>query len=159
MDIAMTNPTGMGFDFAHDATDLIISDGLKELLINALFRDARAPLDLLNPDEDPRGHWSTDLTGDTPDGSLLWLLRREKITPDMPHRVADLMEKACAFMVSATEGPAAPVVRVQASCQKANQRGRIEGSLILDLNQTQQQRRFTVVYDPINQLYTVQEVA
>jgi len=159
MDIAMTNPTGTGFDFAHDGTDLIISDGLLELLINTLFRDARAPTEILEPGEDPRGHWSTDLEGDTPDGSLLWTLRREKITPNMPYRVAELMEKACAFMITATEGPAEPVVKIQASCKKANQRGRIEGELILFLNQSLEQRRFSVIYDPINQEYNVKEVA
>ena len=155
----MVNISGSGFDFGHDGYDLVMDDGLVTMLIHALFRDGRAPEGALAPGEDRRGHWASGFEANSPDGSWFWLLRREKITPDMPYRVAELLEKACAFMVAATEGPAAPVSHVRANCYKAAIRGRIEGGLILFLGQSLEQRRFTIVYDFQNEQYQLKETA
>ncbi len=158
MDLAMSNMSGSGFDFAHDGTDLVVDDGLVTLLIHALFRDGRAPDDILPPGEDRRGHWASGFEENSPDGSWLWLLSREKITPDMPHRIAELIEKACVFMITATEGPAAPVSQVRATCYKSARRGRIEGELIVFLNQSLEQRRFAIVYYIQGNQYQLKEI-
>lgn len=149
---------GGGFDFAHDGTDLVIDDGLLTALAHSLFRDGRAPAGALREGEDPRGHWSTSLEPGAPDGSLLWLLRREKITPDMPARVAAVMERACAWMISATTGPAAPVTRILAQCRKAERRGRIDGTLEVGLRHALAPRRFRIVYDDVSRTYSVKEI-
>lgn len=161
MDFAFQSVDG-GFDFVHDGVDLVIDDGLRSALIHSLFRDARAPEDavargLLNAGDDPRGHWFSGIEAGTPDGSLLWLLKREKITPDMPYRVAEKLEQACAWMIETTTGPTAAVVAVRALCQKSARRGRIEGTLTLTLSSAPTLRRFELVYDPDRNVYDLQE--
>ncbi len=159
MDIAFSNPGKTGFDFATDGSDLIVSDGLVEMLIHALFRDGRAPQDAIPAGTDPRGHWATALSANAPDGSLLWLLSREKITPDMPHRVRETLEDACAFMIEETEGPAADVIGVEAIARKAEHRGRIEAQLNIYLSRRAIPRRFALVYDTANHRYEFEEIA
>ncbi|WP_085908472.1 phage GP46 family protein [Kiloniella majae] len=158
-DFAFENPTGKGFDFAHDGNDLVLGDGLLTSLIHALFRDGRAPRDRVGVGEDRRGHWSTSLSENKADGSLLWLLRREKITPDMPHRVAEILEQACDFMVRSTEGPTAPVTRVRAVANRSAQRGRIDAELIVYLGLNLEQRRFNIVYDINSGQYQLKETS
>ena len=160
-DLAFTNPKGGGFDFAANGADLVLSDGLVELLIHGLFRDGRAPASQIGADEDPRGHWSSGLDPQAADGSLLWLLEREKITPDMPARVEEIISKALDFMVRATTGPAASVVGVNARAQKASPsgvpvRGRIDAQVILQFD-SGQLRRFGLVHDRQNNSYSVRE--
>jgi len=157
-DFAFTNTDGSGFDFAHDGTDLVLGDELETALIHSLFRDGRAPDDLIKPGDDPRGHWSTNLTDDAPDGSLLWLLQREKITPDMPARVADILKNACLWMVGGRDGGFDYVTGVDANCQKAATRGRIEGTLTILLSTAPFNRRFNIVYDDISNQYQFKEI-
>lgn len=158
MDIAFENRNGTGFDFATDGYDLLVGDGLINMLIHALFRDARAPEGTIPTGTDPRGHWATGLTADAPEGSLLWRLSREKITPDMPHQVSETLEQACQFMVEDTEGDARNVTSVRAIGQKASHRGRIEAQLNVYLSGVATPRRFTFVYDPATKRYELEEI-
>lgn len=159
MDIAFSNPSRTGFDFATDGSDLVVGDGLVEMLIHALFRDGRAPENSIPAGTDPRGHWASALSANAPDGSLLWLLSRETITPDMPFRVTETLEDACGFMIEETEGPAAQVVGVEATAQKAEHRGRIEAQLNIYLSRRAIPRRFALVYDTANHRYEFEEIA
>lgn len=72
----------------HDG--LSLDEGLVSMVIICLFTDARASSDDIIPDgtDDPRG-WPGDTFSDSPWGSKLWLLDREKLTEDVRQRVAD----------------------------------------------------------------------
>ncbi|EMO4249235.1 phage GP46 family protein [Citrobacter freundii] len=72
----------------HDG--LSLDEGLVTLVIICLFTDARASSDDVIPDGsgDPRG-WPGDTFSDSPWGSKLWLLDREKLTEDVRQRVED----------------------------------------------------------------------
>lgn len=159
MDIAFAAPTKTGFDFATNGTDLVVGDDLITMLIHALFRDGRAPDGTINEGQDPRGHWASALTANAPDGSLLWLLMREKISPEKPRQVAQALEAACAFMIDETEGAAADVVGVSAFAQKAGHRGRIEAQLTLQLTGARRTKRYGFVYDTATQSYDLKELA
>ncbi len=150
------------YDWQVKNGDLVIGDGLLTLHINAIFRDGRAPVDdpRLQPGEDRRGYWAKALLPDAPDGSLLWLIRREKITPAKPTEVARCLQNACAFMIDETSGPAADVVRVEAIAEKdSNVRGRIVASLTTYLSNGQPPLRTEFIYDPENNDYRLKEVS
>lgn len=67
--------------------DLVVDSGVVTAVLAALFTDARASADDdLPPGADLRGHWGDTFT-DAPLGSLLWLVNREKITPDLIPRI------------------------------------------------------------------------
>ncbi|ELM3734793.1 phage GP46 family protein [Edwardsiella piscicida] len=72
----------------HDG--LSLDDGLVTLVLICLFTDARADVDDEIPDGsgDPRG-WPGDTFSDSPWGSKLWLLEREKLTESVRQRVED----------------------------------------------------------------------
>ncbi|WP_035605135.1 phage GP46 family protein [Edwardsiella tarda] len=72
----------------HDG--LSIDDGLVTLVLICLFTDARADVDDEIPDGsgDPRG-WPGDTFSDSPWGSKLWLLEREKLTESVRQRIED----------------------------------------------------------------------
>ncbi len=72
----------------HDG--LSLDDGLVTLVLICLFTDARADADDEIPDGsgDPRG-WPGDTFSDSPWGSKLWLLEREKLTESVRQRVED----------------------------------------------------------------------
>ena len=65
---------------------LAIDNGLRTAILISLFSDARAPEGAALPEEsdDRRGWWGDDFPADpsrrVETGSLLWLLRRSKIT-------------------------------------------------------------------------------
>lgn len=92
--IFQTSPNA-GFDIGISGNDLQGDEGLQTAVVISLFTDARADESVDQStvgDDDPRGWWG-DL-GD-PDGvnygSLLWTLRREKIT----NRTLALAEEYC----------------------------------------------------------------
>jgi phage gp46-like protein len=159
MDIAFHNVDGAGFDFTHDGNDIVLNDGLVTALIHSLFRDARAPEGSIPREEDPRGHWTSVIDRDAPDGSLIWLLSREKITPDMPYRVVEILEKSCAWMIPIQTGPAAPVLSVTARANKSEGRGRVDAELILTLSHAPRERRFHLIYDSQARRYQFEEVS
>lgn len=72
----------------HDG--LSLDDGLVTLVLICLFTDTRADADDEIPDGsgDPRG-WPGDTFSDSPWGSKLWLLEREKLTEAIRLRVED----------------------------------------------------------------------
>lgn len=72
----------------HDG--LSLDDGLVTLVLICLFTDSRADADDEIPDGsgDPRG-WPGDTFSDSPWGSKLWLLEREKLTESVRLRVED----------------------------------------------------------------------
>lgn len=72
----------------HDG--LSLDDGLVTLVLICLFTDARADVDEELPDGsgDLRG-WPGDTFSDSPWGSKLWLLEREKLTESVRLRVED----------------------------------------------------------------------
>ena len=157
-DIAFINLDGNGFDFATDGYDLVLSDGLVEGLIHSIFRDGRAPDSVIPVGDDPRGHWASGLEDDAPDGSLLWLFAREAITPGMPHRVADALKNACAWMIDSKDGVFASVTGIEAEAVKAARRGRIDATLTVLLSSEPYSRQFRIVYDPASRRYELKEV-
>lgn len=157
MDFALTMKDGTGFDLAHDGTDLVLDDGLVTGLIDSIFTDARAPDGAVPNGVDPRGHWMSTYDPSMPDGSLLWLMNREKITPDMPYRVAEALAAACAWMEKATSGPAQHVVHVRAVSEKAAVRGRINAGLTVELDRAPFIRRFAITYDLDGRTFALEE--
>ena len=118
-DIALlvSNPTDLsaGDDFTFDigllGADLASDDGMETAVILSLFTDARADDDDVLPvaGGDRRGWWG-DAYADTPGdvmGSKLWLLEREKQTPDVLVRADQYAQDALAWMI--TDGVAATI--------------------------------------------------
>ncbi|WP_211369165.1 phage GP46 family protein [Roseospira navarrensis] len=103
--------------------DLVADDGLRTAVIVSLFSDRRARPDDTMPDQRPdadqdrRGWWGDALPptiggrvfiGDRI-GSRLWLLQREKITPETLARHRDAIREALAWMTDAAVGLARSV--------------------------------------------------
>lgn len=91
------------FDIALDGPDLATDDGLRTAVIVSLFSDARARDDDVIPDgtTERRGYW-TDvfslIAGDA-FGGRLWLLAREKQTPDVLLRAEGYAREALQWMI------------------------------------------------------------
>ncbi|MDV7340965.1 phage GP46 family protein [Terasakiella sp. A23] len=160
MDFAMINTSSGAFDFETDGTDLVISEGLLEAVINSIGRDGLAPEGLLPTGEDRKGHWSSALTDEEKpaDGSLIWTLRQRKITAQLPYEVSEMLENCCAWMVNDEDGVAASVSKVRAACEKASRRGRLDAELILYLKESDEQRRFSILFDLQNNKYFIKEL-
>lgn len=94
------NDAGHG-DLRLSGADLATDDGLGAAVLVSLFTDARARADeLLEGDDDRRGWWGDVLNGDGEEtGSKLWLLRREKQTPEVPARASALAREALQWML------------------------------------------------------------
>lgn len=78
MDVALELSGGVA-DIVVEGGDLRLDRGLRTAVLVSLFCDARAPLEDIPADSDPRGWWAQD--ADDPWGSRLWLLGRAKRTP------------------------------------------------------------------------------
>jgi len=90
-------------DLALFDGDLATEDGIKTAVIISLFTDARASDDDILPAGVTwrRGCW-TDLLGNDPTdiiGSKLWLLSREKMTPNLYRRAEDYARDALNWML------------------------------------------------------------
>lgn len=90
------------FDFGGgvkiESGDLLSDSGLTTSILLSLFVDGRASNDELPDGEtDYRGHW-TDSDADR-HGSLLWTLRREKITPEVILKAKGYTEKALQWII------------------------------------------------------------
>lgn len=89
-DIALLwDNTAFAADLALQSGQLVTDDGLRTAIIISLFTDARAPdgVELPEANDDRRGWWGNAYAADgtltekgREIGSLLWLLRRSKIT-------------------------------------------------------------------------------
>ncbi len=95
--------TGRLLDLRVAAPDLAIDgDGLQTAVIVSLFTDRRVEPEELPPGEsDRRGWWGDVLNRDAGAlrGSRLWLLRREKRTPEVLQRARAYAEEALAWLV------------------------------------------------------------
>lgn len=102
-DVAM-QMSEFGGDLVISGLDLARDDGLQSSVIISLFTDRRAdgeqlPAEL--PQDDKRGYWGdvrTEVAGDQT-GSLLWLLAREKQTPQTMSRAVQYCRAALAWML------------------------------------------------------------
>ncbi len=89
-------------DLQFDGALLAQDEGLETAILHSLFTDARAPKGQELPfgNTGRRGWWG-DLTlpneGDQY-GSLLWLLRREKQTPEVLRRAEEYCRQALAWL-------------------------------------------------------------
>lgn len=101
-DIAWTWDADKSFDISLCCNDIPLTDSLQSAVLISLFSDARAPDDVELPaGEDRRGWWGdnyADIEGDA-DGSLLWLLRREKQTPQVLQRARTYARQALTWML------------------------------------------------------------
>ncbi len=82
--------------------DLTVDTSLKTAIVLSLFTDARAlPDDPLPTGDDPRGWWGDMLSSYENDrlGSRLWLLGREKQTPETLERAKEYAEEALAWLL------------------------------------------------------------
>lgn len=90
------------FDLAIVNDDLELEDGLRTAVLLSIFTDARADEDEL-PDTEPerRGWWADVLADDDTQktGSKLWLLAREKDTPDLLPRLEECFRAALQWLL------------------------------------------------------------
>jgi phage gp46-like protein len=103
--IAWDNVLFGGGDFEIENSDLAADNGLETAAIISLFSDRRARDDdlLLDVDNiDKRGWWGDDVLpiveGDKI-GSRLWLLLREKTTPETLTRAKEYIREALQWMI------------------------------------------------------------
>lgn len=89
-------------DLALVDGDLATDAGLRSAIVLSLFTDRRARDDDALPQEgaDRRGWWA-DALGDENDqiGSRLWLLGREKMTPEMIAKAQEYAEEALNWLI------------------------------------------------------------
>ncbi len=83
-DIAVHH-NGYAIDVQRAGVFIQADNSLYSEVVIRLFTDRRAPDDYDLNGDDPRGSWS-DSMEDEELGSLLWMLRREKLLPDLPRR-------------------------------------------------------------------------
>lgn len=114
MDIALIfDANTLLADLGISGGGLTMDEGLDTAVLISLFTDRRAepddPVDPLSPTGDLRG-WAGDLLAEPGDriGSRLWLLRREKMTEDLPSRVEAYAAEALQWMLD--DGVATQVV-------------------------------------------------
>lgn len=86
-------------DLAMQGGDLVLDPGLGSAVLRSIHTDRRASAEELARfgGGDPRGWWAED-DGD-PVGSKLWLLAREKQTPQVLSRAREYVREALAWLV------------------------------------------------------------
>lgn len=84
-------------DIILDGETVLMEGGLVSAVLVSMFSDARAPEDSGLAGADPRGWWPDDATDRH--GSLLWLLTREKITPETLSKAKTWTEDALSWLV------------------------------------------------------------
>ncbi|MGO4379749.1 phage GP46 family protein [Pseudoduganella sp. RAF53_2] len=97
--IIWNRATGTG-DWAMDGPTLLSGGELESAVLISLFTDRTAGEDDEIPDGtgDPRGWWG-DLGQAVPIGSRLWLLEREKKTPETLNRARDYIGEALQWLI------------------------------------------------------------
>ena len=88
-----------GADIAIENGDLVPDNGLANAVLISLFTDARA----LGTSELPQGEtslrgWWGDLSQRVT-GSLLWLIQREKVLPEVAARAKEYCQRSLAWMI------------------------------------------------------------
>lgn len=100
---------GGRFDVRVVSNDLEQDEGLETAIIISLFCDRRVSAEELPPEEQSRRGWWGDVADDKDlIGSKLWLLRREKITPETLRRAKEYSEEALKWLLD--DGVASSVV-------------------------------------------------
>lgn len=100
-----------GADVIIQGGDLVADGGLATAVLISLFTDARAPQlsELPQGEKSQRGWWG-DLSQQIT-GSLLWLIQREKVLPEVALRAQEYAENALAWLI---EEGVAEIVTVNA---------------------------------------------
>lgn len=101
MDFALRyDPSAKLFDLDLEDGDLATDEGLQTAVILSLFTDRRAEDEDALPDggTDRRGWWA-DAYSETPHGSRLWLLHREKELDEVLRRAQAYAEEALAWLL------------------------------------------------------------
>ena len=93
------NPVTLEADLRVENGRFTRRDWWQAAVIQSLFTDAVAPADLQSADE-RGGYWGDSLNGESR-GSLLWLLKREKITAQTLERVRTYALEALAWLKTA----------------------------------------------------------
>ncbi len=101
-DIRLEPSEGLSFDLAMEKNDFALDDTLKTAVIISLFTDHRVSVDELpEGDQDRRGWWADVLNEDQDRiGSKLWILKREKITPEILDRFKSYCEEALQWLIN-----------------------------------------------------------
>lgn len=88
-----------GADVIIQGGDLVADGGLATAVLISLFTDARAPQlsELPQGEKSLRGWWG-DLSQRVT-GSLLWLIQREKVLPEVALRAQEYAQNALAWMI------------------------------------------------------------
>ena len=129
-DIALIwNQEPMMADVLLDQGQLVTDAGMRTAIMISLFTDARAPDEAELPEtgQDRRGWWGDVLAADAGPaagsaddpmriGSLLWLLARAKVTPQVLNEARQYAEDALAWLV---RDGVARTVRVTATAERA----------------------------------------
>lgn len=98
-DLAVTLNEENAFDLVIESDDLKTEHGLRSAVAVSLFTDARVTEEELPLGEsDPRGWWGDTFLEESI-GSKLWLLAREKMTPDVLARAELFCREALAWMI------------------------------------------------------------
>lgn len=90
-------------DFVVEKTDLLKEDGIETAILVSLFTDKRVRVDELPINETDRAGWWGDMFPDEEGdeiGSKLWLLAREKQTPETLIRYQEYANEALQWLVS-----------------------------------------------------------
>lgn len=99
MDIALIWKDGHG-DIMQSGTDLLTDDSIETAVIISLFTDRRAEESDDIPDgSDNRRGWWGDTYSETPTGSRLWLLSREKQMSSVLLRAEQYAAEALQWLV------------------------------------------------------------
>lgn len=146
----------LGWDVEFFTADLLLlggqivtDDGLRTAILISLFTDARAPAGAALPEDgaDRGGWWGDDFIADgsradgpNAVGSLLWLLRRSKITAPVMERARSAAVDALGWLIR--DGIAAGIdVQVEAQGQ------RLAFAITLDRPQGPGRQRFDFAWD------------
>jgi phage gp46-like protein len=103
-DIALKwDPSLLAGDFELANDGLVTDEGLQTAMVLSLLTDRAAESGDVIPDDetDRRGWWADELANVAGDkiGSRLWLLKREKDTPDVIARAEAYVREALAWML------------------------------------------------------------
>lgn len=89
-------------DLKVEKNDLTIDDSLKTAVLLSVFTDKRAKSIELPPGQSWRRGWWADLVSEIQGdqhGSKLWLIEREKQTPEVAERAKEYIEEALQWMI------------------------------------------------------------
>jgi len=100
MSDAALNWFDFGADIKIENGDILADTGLATSVLIALFTDSRSPSELLLPpgEKQLKGWWG-DLDERRKTGSLLWLINREKVLPEVATRAREYCLNALQWLL------------------------------------------------------------